>query len=140
MKALRLCLLGGTGLVGTHLVHRLASLGHSVTVLTRHPERHRQFRIGSAVRLVETNPYDTKALQTVFAEMDCVINLVGILNEEGKSHFQNAHVELPRGIVKAMREAGVSRLLHMSALNANVNESHSRYLKKIGRASCRERV
>lgn len=132
MKALRLCVLGGTGFVGTHLVHRLASLGHSVTVLTRRPERHRQFRIGSAVRLLEANPYDTDALQTVFADMDCVINLAGILNEEGKSRFQNTHVELPRSIVKAMRESGASRLLHMSALNANVNESHSRYLKSKG--------
>jgi len=132
MKALRLCVLGGTGFVGTHLVHRLDSLGHSVTVLTRHPERHREFRIGSSVRLLETNPYDSDALQTLLADMDCVINLAGILNEEGKSHFQTAHVELPRSIVKAMREAGVSRLLHMSALNANVNESHSRYLKTKG--------
>ena len=132
MKALKLCLLGGTGFVGTHLVHRLASLGHSVTVLTRRPERHREFRIGSTVTLLQANPYDTDALQTVFTGMDCVINLVGILNEEGKSLFQNAHVELPRGIVKSMREAGVTRLLHMSALNANVNESHSRYLKTKG--------
>ncbi|MEA2080086.1 MAG: complex I NDUFA9 subunit family protein [Pseudomonadota bacterium] len=132
MKILRLCVLGGTGFVGTHLVHRLANLGHSVTVLTRRPERHREFRIGSTVRLLETNPYETDALQRVLADTDCIINLVGILNEEGKSRFQTAHVELPRGIVKAMREAGVSRLLHMSALNANVNESHSRYLKTKG--------
>lgn len=132
MKALRLCVLGGTGFVGSQLVHRLVSLGHSVTVLTRHPERHREFRIGSSVRLLETNPCDTDALQPLFADIDCVVNLVGILNEEGKSRFQDAHVELPRNIVKAMREAGTARLLHMSALNANVNESHSRYLKTKG--------
>ncbi len=132
MKALRLCVLGGTGFVGKHLVHRLVSLGHSPTVLTRHPERHREFRIGSGVRLLKTNPYDSDSLRTVLADVDGVINLVGILNEEGKSQFQGAHVELPRSIVKAMREAGVSRLLHMSALNANVNESRSRYLKTKG--------
>ncbi|MEN8802411.1 MAG: NAD-dependent epimerase/dehydratase family protein, partial [Thiogranum sp.] len=132
MKVLRLCVLGGTGFIGTHLVHRLASLGHSVTVLTRRPERHREFRIGSALRLLEIDHYDTGTLQTVLADTDCVINLAGILNEEGKSRFQNVHVELPRNIVKTMRETGTSRLLHMSALNANVNESHSRYLKTKG--------
>lgn len=132
MKVLRLCVLGGTGFIGTHLVHRLASLGHSVTVLTRRPERHREFRIGSALRLLEIDRYDTGTLQTVLADTDCVINLAGILNEEGKSRFQNVHVELPRNIVKTMRETGTSRLLHMSALNANVNESHSRYLKTKG--------
>jgi NADH dehydrogenase len=132
MKVLRLCVLGGTGFIGTHLVHRLASLGHSVTVLTRRPERHREFRIGSALRLLEIDRYDTGTLQTVLADTDCVINLAGILNEEGKSRFQNVHVELPRNIVKSMRKTGTSRLLHMSALNANVNESHSRYLKTKG--------
>ncbi len=132
MKALRICVLGGTGFIGSHLVFRLTDLGHSVTVLTRRPERHREFRIGSNVRLLACNPYDESALQTAIADMDCVINLVGILNEEGSSTFQRAHVELPRTLVKAMRSAGVTRLLHMSALNANVNESHSRYLKSKG--------
>jgi len=132
MKALRICVLGGTGFIGSHLVHRLANLGHSVTVLTRRPERHREFRIGSSVRLLETNPYDSDALQIAIQDMDCVINLTGILNEEGKSSYQGAHVDLPRTLVKVMRAAGVTRLLHMSALNANVNETHSRYLKSKG--------
>ncbi len=132
MKALNLCVLGGTGFIGSHLVYRLAGLGHSVTVLTRRPERHREFRIGSAVRLLETNPYHAIALQAAFQEMDCIINLVGILNEAGKSRYQGAHVDLPRTVVKAMRATGVKRLLHMSALNANVNESRSRYLKSKG--------
>ncbi|MFQ5643190.1 MAG: complex I NDUFA9 subunit family protein [Thiogranum sp.] len=132
MKSLRICVLGGTGFIGSHLVFRLAALGHAVTVLTRRPERHREFRIGSSVRLLKIDPYDEDALLGAIQDTDCVINLVGILNEEGKSTFQGAHVDLPRNLVKVMRTAGVSRLLHMSALNANVNESHSRYLKSKG--------
>jgi len=132
MKALRICVLGGTGFIGSHLVHRLDKLGHAVTVLTRRPERHREFRIGSSVQLVAVNPYDDNALQTLFSDADCVINLVGILNQAGKSRFQPAHVDLPRNIVKAMRETGAKRLLHMSALNADVNETHSLYLKSKG--------
>ncbi|HFD78989.1 MAG TPA: complex I NDUFA9 subunit family protein [Gammaproteobacteria bacterium] len=132
MKAQRICVLGGTGFVGSHLVHRLADLGHSVTVLTRRPERHREFRVGTRLRLLAADPYDCRELQQVFADTDCVINLVGILNEQGNSRFQKAHVELPRCVAKSMRETGVSRLLHMSALNANVNESRSLYLKTKG--------
>jgi uncharacterized protein YbjT (DUF2867 family) len=68
--------------------------------------------------------------------MDAVINLVGLLHESdsGKSDnaqarrgsFQHAHVELPRKVVQACKEAGVPRLLHMSALGAEQN-SRSAY-------------
>jgi NADH dehydrogenase len=132
MKALRICVLGGTGFVGSNLVFRLAGMGHNITVPTRRPARHREFRVLPGVQLVETNPHNHDQLTALLRNTDCVINLIGILNEAGNSRFQTAHVELPGAVVKAMREAGVSRLLHMSALNANVNESHSRYLKTKG--------
>ncbi len=132
MKALRISVLGGTGFIGSQLVHRLAGLGHALTVITRRPERHREMRVDSGVRLVQADPFDGEALRALFQDSDAVINLVGILNETGSSRFQGAHVELPRAIVKAMREAGIARLLHVSALNANVNEANSRYLKTKG--------
>jgi NADH dehydrogenase len=132
MKALRICIVGGTGFIGSHLIHRLANLGHAVTVISRRPERHRQLRVDTGVKLLSLSPYDTPAFSALVADMDCVINLVGILNETGGSTFKQAHVELPRAIVKAMRDAGTARLLHMSALNANVNETHGRYLKTKG--------
>jgi len=132
MAVQNIVIIGGTGFIGSHLTHRLNRLGHRVTLLTRRPERHREYRIGSSVRLVQADPYDSDALTTLFDGCDCVINLAGILNEVGSSRFSRAHVELARTIVKAMRAAGVKRLLHMSALNADVNETHSRYLKTKG--------
>ncbi len=132
MALQRIIVIGGTGFIGSHLIPRLAELGHQVTVLTRRPERYRHYRIGSKVQLTQANPYVPDELAPLLANCDCVINLAGILNETGNSTFSGAHVDLPRSIVKAMREAGVSRLLHMSALNADVNESRGRYLKTKG--------
>ncbi len=132
MAAQNIFIVGGTGFIGAHLTNRLSALGHRVSVLTRRPERHRHYRIGSQVRLLQANPYDTESLREHLIDADCVINLAGILNEEGKSTFSRTHVELPRTVVKTMRELGISRLLHMSALNADVNETHSRYLKTKG--------
>ena len=60
-----------------------------------------------------------------------VVNLVGVLNATPEG-FREAHVELPRKLVEAMRADGPARLLHMSALNADPEEPHSLYLRTKG--------
>jgi NADH dehydrogenase len=134
MKNRIISILGGTGFVGQHLVHRLTKEGYSVRVLTRRPERHRALIVNPAVRLVEANVSSLQDLHTHLAGAGTVINLVGILNEHGRkdSGFQQLHVELPQKIATAAVECGVGRLLHMSALNANAGETLSHYLRTKG--------
>jgi NADH dehydrogenase len=129
-----ICLLGGTGFVGKHLVTRLTQQGHNVRVLTRRRERHRELIVNPAVTLIEADIHDADQLRQQFRGVDIVINLVGILNESGKkgAGFRRAHVELPEKIVEAALATGVRRLLHMSALNADAREQHSLYLKTKG--------
>jgi len=82
------------------------------------------------LELVEGDVYNPAVLRQQFEGMDTVVNLVGILNERGRrgKGFERAHVELPRKIVNACREAGVPRLLHMSALHASM-DAPSYYLR-----------
>lgn len=66
---------------------------------------------------------------------DAAINLVGILNEGGRGNsFKHVHVELADRLVKACKENGVGRLLHMSALNATETGRVSKYLRTKGEA------
>jgi len=129
-----ICLTGGTGFVGQHLVHKLTQQGNKVRVLTRRRERHRGLIVNPAVTLIETDIHDAEQLRLQFRDVDVVINLVGILNESDSkgAGFRRAHVELPEKIVAAALDSGVSRLLHMSALNADAGEQHSHYLKSKG--------
>ncbi len=129
-----ICVLGGTGFVGQHLVNRLTPHGYKVRVLTRRRERHRSLIVNPDVTLIETDIHDRDSLVRNFSGVDAVINLVGILNESGKKgeDFQRVHVELPRNIVAAALASGVGRLLHMSALNADAKETNSLYLKSKG--------
>jgi NADH dehydrogenase len=134
MKNKMICVLGGTGFVGQHLVHRLTKDGYSVRVLTRRPERHRALIVNPDVRLVEANVANLHDLHTHLASAGTVINLIGILNEGGRKDpgFQQLHVELPEQIASVAVETGVGRLLHMSALNANAGETLSQYLRTKG--------
>jgi len=129
-----ICVLGGTGFVGHHLVNRLTQHGYKVRVLTRRRERHRALIVNPGVTLIETNIHDRDSLVREFSDVDAIINLVGILNESGKTGegFQHVHVELPRTIAAAALASGVDRLLHMSALNADAKETNSLYLKSKG--------
>ncbi|MDX1593396.1 MAG: complex I NDUFA9 subunit family protein [Gammaproteobacteria bacterium] len=129
-----LCILGGTGFVGRHLVRALHDEGHAIRVLTRRRERHRELLVLPRVTLHEVDVYDPQALAAAFTGCTAVVNLVGILNEKGRdgSGFERAHVTLPERVVEACGAAGVHRLLHMSALNADP-EGPSHYLRTKGR-------
>lgn len=134
MTQQQICIIGGTGFVGHHLIHRLTRAGHHVRVPTRRRERHRDLLVDPRVELIEANVFEPAQLRKLVAGCDAVINLVGILNESGSSGvgFTRAHVELPREIVDAMIATGAKRLLHMSALNAYPREEHSHYLRTKG--------
>ena len=118
-----IAILGGSGFVGSHLCARLARDGHNLRVITRNYERHRDLLVLPNLDIVELKPHDATALITALAGCDVVINLVGILNERRHdgSGFRRAHVEFPRKVIEACRANGIERLLHMSALGADVN-------------------
>ena len=130
MPTRKICLLGGTGFVGHALCARLVEQGHRVRVLTRHRERHRDLLVLPTAQVMEGDVHDSAFLRRQFEGMDTVINLVGILNEKGRSGkgFARAHADLPEKIVLACRETGVKRLLHMSALHA-AHDAPSYYLR-----------
>ena len=134
MSTRRVTLIGGTGFIGTELVHRLAERFDEVVVLTRRAQRVRSLRVLPNVRARETRVDDADALARAFAGSDVVVNLVGILNESGSSTFRSAHDGLTERVLDACRAGGVPRYLHMSALNADAANGSSEYLRSKGRA------
>jgi NADH dehydrogenase len=135
MRPLSVCILGGTGFIGTRLVARLLNDGHRVTVLTRNREQHRDLRVLPGLVLENCDVYDAAALAERFRGQEVVVNLIGILNERGfgGGGFRRTHTELTRGALQAARSAGVTRLLQMSSLGAAV-DAPSYYLRSKGEA------
>ena len=125
--------LGGSGFVGRHVVPKLVAAGHRVVVPTRARDRARSLFLLPTCTVVEADIHDRAALARLVRGTDAVVNLVGILHESGRETFARAHVELPRNVVAACRDAGVRRLVHMSALNA-APDGPSRYQRSKGEA------
>lgn len=133
MSMRRILVLGGSGFVGRHIVARLVSAGWSVVAPTRRRERARHLILLPTVDVPEADIHDPIALERLATGTEAVINLVGIINESRPGDFDRVHVELPRKVIAACGAAGVPRLLHMSALNADV-KGPSRYLRSKGAA------
>jgi NADH dehydrogenase len=135
MKLLSICVLGGTGFLGTRLVARLIKDGHQVTVLSRDREQHKHLLVLPGLTLQNCDVYDEAQLSERLRGKDVAINLVGILNERGFGGrgFARAHAELTQVLLQAARSAGVPRLLQMSALKA-ATDAPSHYLRSKGQA------
>ena len=125
---MNICVLGGTGFVGTELVTRLVLAGHWVRVPTRNPARALRLRVLDTAELRIANIHAPTVLSQLFAGCEAVINLVGILNPRSGASFQTVHAELPARVMAAARAAGVRHVLHMSALGAD-ERAPSQYLR-----------
>jgi len=130
---LKICVIGGTGFVGTHLITTLISQGHLVKVITRRPERHRHLRTLPGIKIVNIDFFGNKILERQIDTYDVVINLAGILNTSGKNTFAHVHEKVALRVAEATKAVDTPRLLHMSALNAD-ECAPSEYLKSKGRA------
>jgi len=143
MEIRKLLLIGGSGFLGSHLANVLSGRGYRVTVPTRRRERAKHLLPLPTTDVVEADVHDPAALGKLVSGQDAVVNLVGILHSRsGRPYgrdFAQAHVELPRAIVAACLKAGVTRLLHVSALKADAS-APSEYLrsKAAGEAAVQE--
>ena len=129
-----ICILGGSGFVGTHIVSMLSSRGKTVRVLSRRKSHCNHLLVLPNVNVIETDIFQQQNLEQAFEGVDAIINLVGILNERNHSGegFRQVHVDIPRRILNACHQNKVSRILHMSALHADANSAPSHYLRTKG--------
>lgn len=122
---------GGSGFLGRHTVRALAKAGYRVRVATRHPNLAQYLPpMGSVgqIQLFKCNVTDEAQVAAAVIKADAVVNLVGILNPGGGQGFEELHADAAETIAKAARAAGVTALVHVSAIGAD-EESASGYAR-----------
>lgn len=85
--------------------------------LVRNPRRADALR-NVSVELVAGDLSDPGALALLARDASAVVHLVGIIVESGRASFGSVHVEGTRRVLAAAQDAGVGRVVHMSAIGA----------------------
>jgi uncharacterized protein YbjT (DUF2867 family) len=141
MKNQLVTVFGGSGFLGRHTVRALARAGYRIKVATRHPNRAFFLRpLGTVgqIEFVKCDVADADAVAQALLGADAVVNLTGILFQSGQT-FEDVQADGAANIATAAAAAGVSALVHVSAIGADT-ESDSAYAvtKAEGEVAIRE--
>ncbi|MGA8198011.1 MAG: complex I NDUFA9 subunit family protein, partial [Acetobacteraceae bacterium] len=133
---------GGSGFIGRYVVKRLAHKGFVVRVAVRDTERALFLKpmgaVGQVVPLYASLTNEATVHRAVDGA-DLVVNTVGILAEQRSGEFQRIHAEGAGLVAKLSAGAGVTRLVHISAIGADAGAaSHYAASKGVGEALVRE--
>lgn len=124
---MNIVLAGASGFIGHHLSTALLAAGHCVRPLSR---RHGTdfSQLQSARRWL---PY--------LAGADAVINAVGIIAEQAGQRFATLHTQAPCALFDACVQAGVSRVIQISAQGCDDSAFTTYHLSKLA-ADCHLRT
>ena len=116
----RIAITGGNGFVGRAVVTQLLDAGYrQIVVIARHASADVAHIDG--VSFVAGDLTISSDACRALAGCDAVVHLVGIIRPTSRQSFYDAHVAATENTVFAMRENGIKRLLHMSALGTRIS-------------------
>jgi uncharacterized protein YbjT (DUF2867 family) len=127
---MRILLTGASGFIGQHLLHVLLAEGHHVVCAGRTVKHSNDPRL-TFIHADFTQDSDKSVWLARLAEVDAVINTVGIFRERGAQTFAKVHTETPRALFAAAAESEhVRMVIQLSALGADEHANTPYHLSK----------
>ena len=114
---MRILLLGATGLIGSAVAARLAAVGHELVGVTRTLDP--AARRIPVERWIQLDLRDVKGPADWRAHlegMDAVVNCAGTIQSNLRDSTSAVHVDAAIALWRACEEAGVRRVIHLSAI------------------------
>ena len=106
---MKILLTGSSGFIGQHIYIALKASGYEVTTTSRSAG----MNFNQMVQEKDWLPH--------LKSVDVLINCVGIIVETKRQSFINIHTRAPSALFRACEQAGVSRVIQISALGADDN-------------------
>lgn len=132
---------GASGFIGSHITDALIQHGHHVSVCVRNREVAQRRWPGAQIVTADFSKVNTTSeWLTRLDNIDVVINAVGIIRETGSQRFKHLHTDSPCALFKACEQAGVKKVIQISALGADDTAFSQYHLSKRAADECLMRL
>lgn len=133
---LRVLILGATGLIGSTIAARLHRDGMEIAGVARSMHRSaRALPVDRWIRLDLREAADPSVWLPHLAGVDAVVNAAGVLQDNARDSTRAVHDRAPAALWKACEQAGVRRIVQISALGIDGGATDFSSSKRAGDAA-----
>lgn len=127
---LRIFITGANGFIGSYITAKLLKEGHEVICAVRDVEATRLKFLSVEIVHFDFNDISIQNLSNHLNDVDIVINVAGVLQSSAKNKIDKVHNEGPKILFDQCIKAGVQRIIHISALGIDDENSTDYALTK----------
>jgi uncharacterized protein YbjT (DUF2867 family) len=119
---MRVLLTGANGFLGRYLLAGLLHAGHAVVPAVRRPaDTDALLPLPTSLAVDLNRDVDPAVWRARLVGIDAVINCAGILQGRGRQSIDAIHDQAPKALFIACAEAGVTRVIQISAISAEAD-------------------
>ncbi len=119
---------GGSGFLGSAIVHELLGAGHAVRIAARQPTLPAWVKESDPLSLVSADIRDEASVADALDGAGGVVNAVSLYVQGRKTRFDEIHVEGAGRLARLATAAGIKRLVHISGIGSD-SRSRSPYVR-----------
>ena len=126
---------GSSGQIGKALIRKFTKNNYKVIAVTRSiHQKGYQIKTQSNygyLELEEINSFNEENISKLMENSSVCINLIGILYEKKKNHFNIIHSDLPALLSKVAKKKSIKQLIHLSALGIDASVDSKYAISKL---------